>query len=119
MGLSVQKPSPMDRRRKRRVSAHLPVRIWGVDAKAQPFSQLARVRNISSKGALVEGMLRAVKPGEVVHVQFGEEQAQFRVVWAARRGSVAEGEIGVEGLPGQMSIWDVNLLHCAEFAGKG
>ena len=109
----------MDRRRKRRVTAHLPVRVWGVDAKAQPFTQLARVKNISIKGALVQGMLRNVKPGEVVHVQFGEEQAQFRVVWAGRKGTSAEGQLGIEGLPAEPSIWDVNLVRCAEFAGKG
>jgi len=109
----------MDRRRKHRVTAHLPVRVWGVDAKAQPFMQLARVRNISTKGALVQGMLRPVRPGEVVHVQFGEERAQFRVVWAGRKGTPAEGELGIEGLSAEPSIWDVNLVHCAEFAGKG
>jgi hypothetical protein len=109
----------MDRRRKRRVTAHLPVRVWGMDAKAQPFMQLARVKNISIRGALLQGMLRTVKPGEVVQVQFGEEQAQFRVVWAGRKGTPAEGQLGVEALPTEPSIWDVNLVHCGEFAGKG
>jgi len=109
----------MDRRRKRRVTAHLPVRVWGVDAKAQPFTQLARVKNISIRGALVQGMLRTVKPGEIVHVQFGEEKAQFRVVWAGKRGTPVEGEIGLEGLSSEPSIWDVNLVRCTEFAGKG
>jgi len=109
----------MDRRRKRRVTAHLSVRVWGVDAKAQPFMQLARVKNISMKGALLQGMLRTVKPGEVVQVQFGDEQAQFRVVWAGRKGTSAEGQLGVEGLPAEPSIWNVNLVRCGEFAGMG
>jgi len=77
------------------------------------------VKNISFKGALVQGMLRAVRPGEVVHVQFGEGQAQFRVVWAGRKGTPAEGELGIEGLPAEPSIWDLDLVQCAEFAGKG
>ena len=109
----------MDRRRKRRVTAHLPVRVWGLDAKSRPFTQLARVKNISITGALVQGMLRSIKPGEVVHVQFGEEQAQFRVVWAGKTGGPRDGELGLEGLPTEPSIWDVNLVHCGEFAGKG
>ena len=109
----------MDRRRKRRVTAHLPVRVWGLDAKSRPFTQLARVKNISITGALVQGMLRTVKPGEVVHVQFGEEQAQFRVVWAGKKGTANEGQLGIEGLASEPSIWDVNLVRCNEFAGKG
>jgi len=116
---SLRGPSPMDRRSKRRVTAHLPVRVWGVDAKTQPFSQLAMVKNISIKGALVQGMLRHVKPGEVIHVQIGEEKAQFRVVWAGRRGTPSQGQLGIEGLAAEPSIWDVNLVRCNEFAGKG
>jgi len=109
----------MDRRHKRRVNVHLPVRIWGVDAKAQPFMQLARVKNISIRGALLQGMLRAVKPGEVVQVQFGDEQGQFRVVWSGRKGTSAEGELGIEALPFEASIWNVNLVQCNEFAAIG
>ena len=109
----------MDRRRKRRVTANLPVQVWGVDAKTQPFMQLARVKNISIKGALVQGMLRNVRPGEIIHVQFGDEKAQFRVVWAGRKGTSNEGQLGIEGLASEPSIWDVNLVRCNEFAGKG
>ena len=109
----------MDRRKKRRVEAPLSVRVWGVDAKAQPFSQLANVRNISHKGALIQGILRPVKAGEVIHIQCEDEQAQFRVVWTGRTGSPREGEIGVEALPSEPFIWDVNLTRCSEFVGKG
>ena len=109
----------MDRRRKRRVTALLPVRVWGVDAKAQPFTQLAKVKNISSGGALVQGMLRSVKPGEIIHLQIGDEQAQFRVVWAGIVGTPRQGELGLESLPSDPSIWQVNLVRCSEFAGKG
>ena len=52
----------MDRRRNSRVKAHLPVRIWGVDAHDLPFMQLASVKNLSSTGAVVQGMRRQIKP---------------------------------------------------------
>jgi hypothetical protein len=108
----------MDRRQKPRVAAHLPVRIWGMDAKAQPFTQLVRVRNISRNGALVEGMLRMGKPGEVIQIQFGDEQAPFRVVWAGKPGGLREGELGVQGLSSEPRIWDLDLAQCGAVAGK-
>jgi len=109
----------MDRRVKRRVAAHLPVRVWGMDAKAQPFTQMAMVRNVSRTGALLEGLARMLKPGEFIHVQFGEDQAQFRVVWAGKMGTPREGEVGLEGVASEAPIWNVNFIRCGEFAGKG
>ncbi|HLW87279.1 MAG TPA: PilZ domain-containing protein [Terriglobales bacterium] len=108
----------MDRRQKSRVAAQLPVRVWGMDAKAQPFTQLARVRNISRNGALLEGMMCMVKPGEVIHLQFGDEQALFRVVWAGKPGGQRDGEIGVQGLASDPAIWNLNLVRCSELAGR-
>lgn len=108
----------MDRRQKPRVSAQLPVRVWGMDAKAQPFTQLVRVKNISRNGALVAGMMCMVKPGEVIHIQCGDEQAPFRVVWAGKHGGQREGQIGVQGLSSEPKIWDLNLVQCSELAGK-
>lgn len=108
----------MDRRRNRRITALLPVRVWGVDNNALPFTQLARVKNISSSGAVIQGMLRQVRPDEIVHVQSGELKAQFRVIWA-NVGTDRKGEIGIESLPDEPSIWEVNLVRCSEFVGKG
>ena len=54
----------MDRRRKPRVTALLPVRVWGVDVYSLPFIQLARVKNISGGGAVIQGLRRQVKPGK-------------------------------------------------------
>lgn len=108
----------MDRRQKQRVTAQLPVRVWGMDAKAQPFTQLVRVRNISRNGALIEGMMCMLKPGEVIHIQFGDEQAPFRVVWAGKQGGQKEGQIGVQGLSSEPRIWDLNFVQCSELAGR-
>jgi len=108
----------MDRRRRRRVTALLPVRVWGVDAKGLPFTQLARVRNISNDGAVLQGLLRPVKAGELLHVQLGQQQAEFQVVWTGK-GTRHQGEVGIQNIPSEPYIWDVNLLQCSEFVGKG
>jgi hypothetical protein len=109
----------MDRRRNRRVAAFLTVRIWGVDAKSLPFTQHAQVRNISDRGAVLQGMIRPVRAGGILHMQHGEDQAQFRVVWVGKAGTRRQGEIGVESLSSEPFIWDVNLLHCAQVVGEG
>jgi len=109
----------MDRRRNRRVAAFLTVRIWGVDAKSMPFTQHAQVRNISEQGAVLHGMIRPVRAGAILHVQHEEDQAQFRVVWVGKQGTAKQGRIGIQSLPSEPSIWDVNLLHCGQFVGKG
>jgi len=108
----------MDRRQKPRVEAQMPVRIWGMDAKAQPFAQMARVRNISRNGALIEGVLSMVKPGEVIHVQLGDQPVLFRVVWAGKPGGQREGELGLEGLASEPKIWNLDFAQCAGVAAR-
>jgi hypothetical protein len=103
----------MDRRQNPRVTAFLPVRVWGVDTHSLPFIQLARARNISGGGAVIQGLSRQVRPGEVLEVQTDEGKAQFRVVWVGRIGSRAEGEIGVQSLPSEPDIWDLSLCGCS------
>ncbi len=109
----------MDRRRQPRVTAFLSVQIWGLDAHALPFAQLASLRNFSSAGAVIQGIRRRIKPGEILEVQYGQNRAQFRVVWVGRTGTRRDGEIGIEILPAEPCIWDMNLRQFTEFVGKG
>ncbi len=97
----------------------LPVRIWGVDANCRPFMQLATVRNISYNGALLEGMRSQLRPGEVVDLQYNQVRAEFMVVWAGKPGSYEQGELGLQTLPEQPSLWDSYLERAAEFMGNG
>jgi hypothetical protein len=109
----------MDRREQPRITTALPVRIWGVDANCQAFMQLARVKNITDSGALLEGVRCRLKPGEVVDLQYNAMKAEFLVVWAGKPGTRHEGELGLEALPAQPCIWDSYLDRACEFVGKG
>lgn len=95
------------------------VRIWGVDAHSFPFAQQASVRNISALGAIVQGIRRQIKPGEVLEVQYGKNKAQFRVVWTGRPGTRRAGEIGIETMPAEPCIWDVHPHRCTQAAHEG
>jgi hypothetical protein len=108
----------MDRRRKSRVSVPLSVRVWGVDAHSVPFTHLGRLRNVSEGGAVLTGIARTVRAGEVLDVQYGEEKTQMRVIWVGKPNSPNSGEIGVQQLPTEAPIWGLDLHHCSRMVGR-
>jgi len=97
-----------------RVETALPVRIWGVDSYSRPFMQLATVRNIGSLGAVLQNVRSTLRPGEIVDVQYEGQRAQFRVVWAGRIGTMEAGEIGLERLPDEPYLWEVDPVRCGQ-----
>jgi hypothetical protein len=109
----------MDRRRNSRVAVRLPVRIWGVDAHDLPFMQLASVRNLSSTGAVIQGMRRQIKPGEILEMQLDEEKAQFRVIWTGQQGTESAGELGLQSLASEPCLWAVALGCYSELVAEG
>ena len=50
------------------------MRIWGHDAEGRAFSQRARAQNISSEGALLNGVESELKVGDVIGVQCEEQE---------------------------------------------
>ena len=109
----------MDRRRESRVDTALPVRIWGVDTYCRPFMQLASVRNISNLGAVLQNVRSQIKPGEILDVQYDGQKAQFRVVWTGKAGTMEAGEVGLQRLPDEPYIWDVDPLRCTQTLAEG
>jgi len=109
----------MDRRRQQRISVELPVKIWGIDANARPFTQSASLRTISGRGATLQGVKVQLRPGIVIDLQYQGTQAQFRVVWLGKPGSEMQGEVGVENLSKDVQLWDVDPVRCAAAAGRG
>lgn len=109
----------MDRRCQQRVFVELPVRIWGVDVYARPFTQPASLRTISGRGATLQGVSAQLKPGDVVDLQYQGTKAQFRVVWLGKPGTDMHGEVGVENLSKDVQLWDFDPLRCTAAAGRG
>lgn len=109
----------MDRRRQQRVFVELPVKIWGVDTHAHPFTQPASLRTISGRGATLHGVKAQLKPGDIVDLQYQGIKAQFRVVWLGKVGTEMQGEVGVENLTKDVQLWDFDPMRCAATAGKG
>ncbi|MGA2020176.1 MAG: PilZ domain-containing protein [Candidatus Sulfotelmatobacter sp.] len=109
----------MDRRRQSRVFVDLPVQIWGMDSFSRPFTQPASLRNISGRGATLQCVDARLKPGDVVDVLYEGTKAQFRIVWCGKPGTEMAGEVGIENLSTDVTLWDVDPLRCAASAGQG
>ncbi|HSZ60795.1 MAG TPA: hypothetical protein VK828_03300 [Terriglobales bacterium] len=104
----------MDRRKESRVNLDVPVRVWGVDKMAHPFAELARLRNVSDRGAVLTGVRAKIQPGEVLDVQLGASRSQFRIVWIN-----LSGEAGIQALAFEPPILGIGLPKVFEMVGTG
>lgn len=95
------------KRRDDRVSATLPVRIFGMDSSGHPFSEQVRTRNISKRGALLTGVKTPLKAGEVIGLAHSDRKSRFRVAWVAAANSFEAGSVGIEDVSPAGSIWVV------------
>src|SRR5258708_17016229 len=95
----------MEKRPELRVSADIPVRVWGMDADGRPFFQSAMANNLSSEGAQLTHIHHTLKVGDIIGIQYGEKKARFNVIWA--KSSVAPGrnQAGVRILAQQPIPW--------------
>jgi hypothetical protein len=90
-----------------------------VDAHDLPFMQLASVKNLSRDGAVLHGMARQLRPGEILEVQLDREKAQFRVIWTGTPGTGRAGELGLQRLDSEPGLWGVALGCYSELVAEG
>src|ERR1700687_3616849 len=96
----------MGKRREPRIQVRLQVRIAGVDASGRPLLQMLTTRNISRHGALLEGIERAFRPGEIISLSYNDNRARFRVSWMGEAGTNRGGEMGVQSIDPAKCVWD-------------
>ena len=89
-----------------RVSADLPVRVWGMDADGKPFFQNATASNLSSEGALLSGIQHPLKMGEILGVQYGDKKARFEIKWVKAVALPKGFDAGVRVIANQSIPWD-------------
>ena len=71
----------MEHRSEARKDERLVVIISGRDKSGQPFAQDAIASSISQSGALLSGITRQVRPGDLLWVEHGGKRSRFKVVW--------------------------------------
>jgi hypothetical protein len=95
----------VDRRREPRVESDLTVVIWGIDSYGLPFSQSALARNISVSGALLSGLERVLRCGDLIKIQYGKHCARYRVIWTRDSGNREKIRAAVQRLKTDACPW--------------
>jgi hypothetical protein len=96
------------RRREQRLVINLRVRVSGVDASGNAFSQDAETVDISRYGCRLRWISCLKGPGDVVEVRYKKEKARFKVAWIGEPGGRREGQVGLRVLDDKY-IWGVML----------
>ncbi len=97
-------------RREPRRTVSYPASIAGMDARGRSFLDTIKIRDISARGILVEGVRAVVKIGDTVVVRYGENKGRFRVMWIKRmNGSPNQKQVGLEHLLSTTIPWDVDV----------
>lgn len=80
----------MEREPRKPISVAL--RIVGLDARGQTYSQSVNTVNVSAHGMRIHGAKLLRKTGEIVTVVYGANRLQFRVVWIGPPGTALEDQ---------------------------
>jgi hypothetical protein len=104
--------STIPKRRERRVTVPITVRLWGLDREGKVFSQNAKTLNIATSGARLYGVTAALERGFIVGLQCGNMRARFMVVWVGEKGSSREGQLGLRAA--ENGIWSVALPRASD-----
>jgi hypothetical protein len=81
-----------------RFSTRLRVRVRGVDSFGHPFQQDAYTRDISRRGARLDGTPCVIDTAAVIEVQHRGRRARFRVVWIGGYGTALHAQAGLQCL---------------------
>jgi hypothetical protein len=95
----------VERRRELRTQADLAVRISGRDASGKLFAQSAVASSISGGGALLSGMAREVRSGDLIWIEYQDRKARFRIVWVRDSESEQKTQAAVHKLEKEECPW--------------
>lgn len=97
----------MATRRETRKEVALSVRIFGTDSNGRPFSDCVSTVNVSMEGAMIEGVHRPIKAGEIIGLSYGKNKARFRVQWVGQPGTGQQGRMGIQNMLSGQCLWEI------------
>lgn len=111
----------MTRRREGRVNIELPVKIWGLDKKGQPFTENAHTADVIGADARLSGVRTCLKVGDVIGAQHATEKSRYRIVWVRANDDDAF-DVGIESADPAHYIWAAShqmILQAANVKDSG
>jgi hypothetical protein len=96
-----------ERRDEPRARADLAVRVWGRDMSGEPFNQVVKASSISACGALLSGLSRILRSGDLLWVQYQQRKARFRIVWVKDTQSDLKTQAAIHRLATEECPWPV------------
>jgi PilZ domain len=93
----------------RRVGVALPVRVTYYDDTSRPRLEMACTYDISAHGARLTGLRCMKEAGEIVTIERGRSKAFCRVVWVGETNSHLQGQVGIQCVEAEKSLWMAEL----------
>jgi hypothetical protein len=94
----------------KRIHIALPIRVTYWDNQNRPGLEMACTYDISPRGARVTGLRSVKQVGEIVAIERGRTGRAFcRVVWVGEPNSELAGQVGIECVETERTMWDTEL----------
>jgi hypothetical protein len=101
-------------RTEKRIHVALPVRVTYFENDSKPRLEMACTYDISAHGARVTGLRCVKEAGEIVVVERGRGKAYCRVVWIGQANSSLQGQVGIQCVEAQKTLWTAELRDMEE-----
>jgi len=103
------KTKQLSDRTEKRIRLALPVRVTFFDDDTKPRLEMACTYDISAHGALVTGLRCVKEAGQILVVERGRSRAYCRVVWIGETDSPLHGQIGIQCVEAEKTLWAAEL----------
>jgi len=101
-------------RTEKRIHVAFPVRVTYFENDSKPRLEMACTYDISAHGARVTGLRCVKEAGEIVVVERGRGKAYCRVVWIGQANSSLQGQVGIQCVEAQKTLWTAELRDMEE-----
>ena len=101
----------VEHRQEQRAQRDLAVQVSGRDSNGTAFTQSVTASNISRSGALLSGLSRGIRSGDLLWVEYERRRARFRIVWVRDSQTGLKTQAAVQRLgEGRASVADIGPL---------
>jgi hypothetical protein len=103
--LTTESPERIDTR----VEVAVPLRVTFWDSENKPLLDMACTYDISARGARISGLRSVQTAGEIIAIERGRNKTFCRVVWVGDSNSKQRGQVGIQSVETDRSMWDNEL----------